>query len=120
MGVDRHNQVITGTFFTYSELGKKFIDKYFMVDNEKTFGDKVQLIQLNPYGGKSLFNGYIIGMIDKREEDDGDRAGTDDKEVLEELTLNQDSYELVKEQLEKNNLSNDQHPIKTYRIVYFT
>jgi hypothetical protein len=118
MGVYLKREIITGAFFTKSDLGKDFVKNYFMVDNEKTFGGKVKLFELNPYGGETIHKDYIIGVLDKTE-DNGERAEENAKEILQEVELNLESYNLVKEQLEKSHLLDDSHPIKTYRLQYF-
>lgn len=121
MGVDIKKQIITGAFYSSKDLGAQFVDDYFMKDNEMTFGGKVILIQLNPWGSDSIFQDYIIGVVDQEEEGDGDRAEDEDKELIKEIRLNEESKSLVEEKLSSVNLLNkNDHPIKTYRIHYFT
>lgn len=122
MGVDVRKQVITGTLFSFEDLGKEFLDRYFMKDAEKTFGDKVHLYQLNPWGSDTIFSkAFIVGILENSEDGDGRRAQETDKESIEVLELNEASAAVVKEALEKFSFADlNTHPIQTYRIHYFT
>lgn len=111
MGVDIRKQIITGSVFSFEELGEEFIDNFVEIDG-------VNLIGLDNYGDKKLPS-FIIGIVDKYLSGDGDRA-QGEKEELIELETNPESQSRVMNFLQQSGLDVASHPIKTCRVTYFS
>lgn len=117
MGVDVTKEIITGAFYSQEDFGEKYIDKYFTED-EKRFGSEVELIQLNPYCTEPSLPDFILGKVNQALEGSGDRASENDKVSISEIETNESSKKLVEKIIDKHTLP--KHPVKTYKIIYFT
>ena len=117
MGVDITKEIITGALYSWDDLGRDYIDKYFTEDYER-FGEKINIIQLNPYGTENSLPDFILGIVDQTLDGSGDRATEEDRVSIKEIETNEESKKLIEATIREHNLPEKE--IKAYEIIYFT
>ena len=115
MSININKKIITGVLYSYNELGGDLVDDYFM-KNPKKF-EPCELIQLDPYNTGGLPD-YILGIIEHKYPEDGNKAPEDTHESLQVMKPNKKNIETVEKIIGENNL-----PKKIpnrYGILYFS